>query len=215
MKVNPRRSLRIELASCVLLLTTCAACTAGEQPAKQTLDEAIQTNMDKLLADKDYDEVIKRANDVFEKSERFEREQGASGRMKDSTRCLLLSYRSLAWMNKDEFEIASRDLSELLKLMPKYGWAHMHLGRCYLKKRDYDNAVRSLTEAIRWDPKDEDAYYFRACARWEKNGKQLNDSVRADYRKAHELTPESYPPAQDDELPTLLSFQCPTKAVED
>lgn len=55
MKVNLRRSVRIELASCVLLLTTCAACTEGEQPAKQILNEAIQTNMDKLLADEDYD----------------------------------------------------------------------------------------------------------------------------------------------------------------
>ena len=97
------------------------ACITGEPSAKPTLDEAICANMDKLLADKDYNEVIKRVNDIFAKSERFEREQGASGRMKDSTRCLLLSYRSLAWMNKDEFEIASGDLSELLTLMPKDG----------------------------------------------------------------------------------------------
>lgn len=214
MKVNPRRSLRIELVSCVLLLTTCAACTAGEQPAKQTLDEAIQTNMDKLLADKDYDEIIKRVNDVFAKSERFEREQGASGRMKASTRWLLLYYRSLAWMHKDEFDIASRDLSELITLMPKDGWAHMHLGRCYLKKRDYDKAVSSLTEAIRWDPKDEDAYFLRACAQWEKSGRQLNDAVRADYQKAHKLAPESFPAVQDEDLRTHLRVQFPVKKAK-
>lgn len=215
MQLKRGRRFCNETVFCALALTAIQGCSAGEPSAKQTLDEAIQTNMDKLLADKDYDEVIKRVNDGFAKSEKFEQEQGASGRMKDSTRWLLLRYRSVAWMNKDEFDIASQDLSDLLKLTPKLGWGHRCLGECYLKKRDYDKAVSSLTEAIRWDSKDQHAYYLRARSQWEKNGKQLNDNVRADYHKAHKLDPESYPAAEkDDQILLFLGLGGPIKKVD-
>jgi tetratricopeptide (TPR) repeat protein len=53
---------------------------------------------------------------------------------------------------KGDYDRAIADLTEAIRLDPKYVWAYASRGEAYRMKGDYDRAIADLTEAIRLDP---------------------------------------------------------------
>jgi tetratricopeptide (TPR) repeat protein len=64
------------------------------------------------------------------------------------------------------YDEAIRVASEAIAFDPKYGYgvAYLIRGTAYLAKRDYDQAIKDLTEAIQLKPQYAEAYFFRGEA---------------------------------------------------
>jgi tetratricopeptide (TPR) repeat protein len=69
--------------------------------------------------------------------------------------------RGLAYYRQHDYDRAFSDLTEAVRLDPKYA---IYRGRAYYEMRDYDRAIGDLTVAIQLDPRDADAYFVRADA---------------------------------------------------
>jgi len=72
--------------------------------------------------------------------------------------------RGLAYRNKGDFDRAIADLSEAIRLDPKYAEAYYGRGLAYGNKGDLDRAIADYSEAIRLDPKLAAAYNNRGNA---------------------------------------------------
>ena len=61
------------------------------------------------------------------------------------------------WRNSDGWTKPSRKLAEAVRLRPEMAVAHMHLGIACATTGRMDQARRELTEAVRIDPKSDEA----------------------------------------------------------
>jgi tetratricopeptide (TPR) repeat protein len=80
------------------------------------------------------------------------------------------------------------EYTRAITLAPGYAQAYLERGLAYNHKDSYDKAIADFTEAIRLDPEDKDAYYFRGAAY--VMGKDNWVQARADWRKALEIDPD-------------------------
>src|SRR5580765_5970501 len=62
--------------------------------------------------------------------------------------------RGLAWLNKQEVDIAIADFNEAIRLNHKSAPAYGSRAICWWAKREVDKAISDDTEAIRLDPKE-------------------------------------------------------------
>jgi tetratricopeptide (TPR) repeat protein len=82
---------------------------------------------------------------------------------------------------KRDYDRATADYSEAIRLDPKYAFALNNRGLAYGDKRDYDGAVSDFSETIRLDPKLAIAFYGRANTYREKGDR---DRAIEDFREA-------------------------------
>jgi lipoprotein NlpI len=91
-----------------------------------------------------------------------------------------------AWMDMKEYENASADFTEAIRVNPKNPDAYYGRGGVWLKRGNYDEAITDYTEAIRLKPKFAYAYYGRGIA-WYFKGNY--DKAIADESEAIRLNP--------------------------
>ena len=60
--------------------------------------------------------------------------------------------------------MANQDLTEAVRLSPKYAEAYLTRGTDYAEKGDYDRAIGDFNEVIQLNPKSDLAYYSRGRA---------------------------------------------------
>jgi len=82
--------------------------------------------------------------------------------------------RGLAWLNKQEVDIAIADFNEAIRLNHKNASAYGSRAICWWTKREVDKAIADNTEANRLDPR-EPMYLANRGILW---------NMRADYEKA-------------------------------
>lgn len=103
------------------------------------------------------------------------------------SRALAYAYRGIAYAAaKKDYDRAIADLSEAIRLDPKYIATYNNRGYVYFNKKNYDRAIADYNEAIRLDPSFERAYRLRALA-YERIGRK--DDAISDYRKSLLLNP--------------------------
>jgi len=62
--------------------------------------------------------------------------------------------RGLAWLDKQEVDIAIADLNEAIRLDPKHPSAYSSRAICWWTKREVDKAIADCSDAIRIDPQE-------------------------------------------------------------
>jgi tetratricopeptide (TPR) repeat protein len=82
--------------------------------------------------------------------------------------------RGLAWLNKQEVDIAIADFNEAIRMNHKNASAYGSRAICWWTKREVDKAIADDTEAIRLDPR-EPMYLANRGILW---------NMRGDYEKA-------------------------------
>src|SRR5262249_641411 len=82
---------------------------------------------------------------------------------------------------KSEFQKASADYDEAIRIDPKFTHAYANRGDVWLAQEDYDRAIADYTDAIRIDPGAAYAFSGRACARYRTKefAKCIADSLEA------------------------------------
>jgi tetratricopeptide (TPR) repeat protein len=98
------------------------------------------------------------------------------------------SLRSLAWIEKGNFENALRDADEAILLKPDDALLYGLRASVHVETKNFDKAVHDLDLAIRLDPTAGMLYSGRGCASREKGD---FGNALMDFAKAIELTPES------------------------
>jgi len=104
---------------------------------------------------------------------------------------LLTSYMgsALTHMEKDEYDAAICDFTEIIKLMPDTVAAFLFRGDAYLKKGQFDEAISDLTEAIKRNQNNNAfAYRRRGLAYFHKG--QYDNSI-SDCTEAIRLDPDN------------------------
>ena len=88
--------------------------------------------------------------------------------------------RAVAWTNKQEWDIAIADYTELIKLKRLPAFYHVR-GICYHAKGDYDRAIDDFNEAIRMDPRSARYHNSRSESWFEKGnyGRAISDCDEA------------------------------------
>ncbi len=95
--------------------------------------------------------------------------------------------RAEAWMLKEEFDSAIKDLTEAIRLDPQFTFAFCRRGVAWDAQKEYDKAIKDYTEAIRLDPKDATVFCNRGGA-W--SDKKEYDKAIKDYTEAIRLDPQ-------------------------
>jgi tetratricopeptide (TPR) repeat protein len=88
---------------------------------------------------------------------------------------------------RGQFAQAVRELTEAIKLDPKYPQAYLHRGASYVSLKEYDKAIADLDKAIELRPTLSAAYSNRGAA---YANKKEYDKALADLDKALELNPK-------------------------
>jgi tetratricopeptide (TPR) repeat protein len=83
--------------------------------------------------------------------------------------------------DNNDFDVAIRCYTEVLRLDPEDAQAYWFRGASYTKKGDYDKAIADCTEAIRLDSNNALAYCFRGASYAKKRDydKAIADSTEA------------------------------------
>jgi len=95
--------------------------------------------------------------------------------------------RGLAYRSKGDFDRAIADLSEAVRLDPKYAEAYYGRGLAYGNKDDLDRAIADYSEAIRLKPRVPAVHYNRGKL-YQLQGN--NDRAIADFSEAIRLDPK-------------------------
>jgi len=111
--------------------------------------------------------------------------QGRGETAKDSA--IAHHERALSYRSKGDSDRAIADLSEAIRLDPKYAEAYYLRGVSYRNKGDLARAISDYSEAIRLDPKLAAAYNNRGNAYKDKGD---FDRAIADFSEAIRLAPE-------------------------
>ena len=111
--------------------------------------------------------------------------QGRGETAKDSA--IAHHERALSYRSKGDSDRAIADLSEAIRLDPKYAEAYYLRGVSYRNKGDLARAISDYSEAIRLDPKLAAAYNNRGNAYKDKGD---FDRAIADFNEAIRLAPE-------------------------
>lgn len=98
--------------------------------------------------------------------------------------------RGIAWREKKEYDCATADYTEAIRLDPKYAIAYNNRGLVWHDKKEYDRAIADYSEAIRLDPKYAIAYANRGNSWF---AKKEYDRAIADYTEAIRLDPKHAP----------------------
>jgi Flp pilus assembly protein TadD len=88
---------------------------------------------------------------------------------------------------RGQFAQAVRELTEAIKLDPKYPQAYLHRGASYVSLKEYDKAIADLDKAIELRPTLSAAYSNRGAA---YANKKEYDKALTDLNKALELNPK-------------------------
>jgi tetratricopeptide (TPR) repeat protein len=72
--------------------------------------------------------------------------------------------RGAEYGSRGDYDRAISDLSEAIRLNPRYVDAWRHRGAALLRKTEYEQGIADLTEAIRLDPRNVEAYTERGTA---------------------------------------------------
>ena len=98
----------------------------------------------------------------------------------------------LNYFKKDNADAAIADLTEAIKIAPKFAQAYVDRGFVYdNRKRDYDRAIADYSAAIRLEPTNVEAFTRRASA---YSSKSQYDLSIADYAQAIRLAPNDSSP---------------------
>ena len=89
--------------------------------------------------------------------------------------------------NKSDLNRAVVDLTDAIRLNPKYADAYNGLGAVYANRGEYDKAIADFNEAIRLDPKDAEVYFSGGTAYHDKGE---YDAAIADYTEAIRFNPK-------------------------
>ena len=95
--------------------------------------------------------------------------------------------RGLLWTAMGSYDRAITDISEAIRLKPKYGPAYNNRGLAWFHKGNYDAAIRDFGRAIKVEPTFTSAYSNRGVA-WSK--KREPEKAIADYTEAIRINPK-------------------------
>jgi tetratricopeptide (TPR) repeat protein len=87
-----------------------------------------------------------------------------SGRWKGRDLAICYSNRGRAYFRKDQRDEAIANLSEAIRIDPKYATAYFHRARVYTAKDDHRRAIADYDQAIKLNPKDAPSYNNRGNA---------------------------------------------------
>ena len=81
------------------------------------------------------------------------------------------AYDNLAWVyiQRNELDVSIKYLSESIELRPNNGWAYYVRGLCYLKKEDFENALRDTEVSCEFG-------YKKACEAYKKYKNNINSN---------------------------------------
>jgi tetratricopeptide (TPR) repeat protein len=109
-----------------------------------------------------------------------------SGKYKDHDLAVLYVNRGILYQDVGDLDRAMADLTEAIRLDPKYAEAYYNRGEVWLDAREFDRAIADYSEAIRLDPKHAKAYVGRGVT-WQRKGDL--DRAIADFTEAIRLDP--------------------------
>ena len=95
--------------------------------------------------------------------------------------------RAEAWTLKGEYDNAIKDLTEAIRLDPRFPAAFNHRGIAWKAKGELDKAIKDYDEAIRLNPKYPTAFLNRGLV-W--SAKMEHDKAIKDYSEAIQLNPK-------------------------
>jgi tetratricopeptide (TPR) repeat protein len=99
--------------------------------------------------------------------------------------------RAVVWQEKDDLDLAMKDLDQAIALQPQDANIWMERGSTWDLKKEYEKAINDYNEAIRLDPKNPLAYENRGIT-W--NNKKEYDKAIKDMNEAIRLAPENGSP---------------------
>ncbi len=76
--------------------------------------------------------------------------------------------RGMANYNLSNFDAAGEDFKFAIKHEPFFDRAHFMLGKVYLEQGNYDKAIKFLSNSIKVNSKNVEAYYVRGIAYWNR-----------------------------------------------
>src|SRR5262249_853252 len=113
------------------------------------------------------------------------------------------------WYDKGDFDKATKDNDEAIRLDPEYMVAYYHRGIAWQRKGGYDRAINDFNEAIRLDP--EYVHAYNRCATVWLAKKDYGEAIHT-YEQAIRLVPD-HPHAYGGLA--LLLATCPESTVRD
>jgi tetratricopeptide (TPR) repeat protein len=121
-----------------------------------------------------------------------------------------LHLRAWAWVCRGEPDVAIKDYTELIRLLPNAPGCRHNRGMSWLAKKSYDNAIEDFTEAIRL--RNPDAYMCHASRGTAWVGKKEYDKALTDYAEALRLQPNH---SYSLNVRAWLLATCPDKKYRD
>lgn len=98
-----------------------------------------------------------------------------------------LNGRSLAFLSKNDFENALKDIGFAIELDSLFDFLYITRGLIYYMSKTYDKAIVDLNKAIELNPYCEYTYWFRGNIFYDT---KEHDKAMADYNKSIELRPD-------------------------
>lgn len=111
-----------------------------------------------------------------------------SGQLSDKALGTALTFRGIAYAEKDDLDRALADFSQAIDADPGNALPFARRAGVYTKKQDYTKALQDANKAIVLNPKESDGYFYRGSVAFSK---KEYDLAIADFNRAAELNPKS------------------------